>query len=220
MVIFITHQYKQYIIFLSSSLNICFWCSKEPSLWDGSFEYLQHMFWLRNKKKIMFIYALLSGMIRCSNESSQLTTCSLIWLFCYFSTGKDYQELRVKKRERRQPGVIQDLAYLHWERTGQPPAGPYSVSLSILVVSCLRFIVKPVFSNHSNWPAPCRTLLSKFFNFLWFVWVSLCQSTMFQSCWAWGGIRVGEREGNPGWFRTWPIFTGRELVNPLQDLTQ
>ena len=23
-------------------------CSKEPSHWDGSFEYPQHMFWLRN----------------------------------------------------------------------------------------------------------------------------------------------------------------------------
>ena len=31
-------------IFLSISFNICFGCSK-----DGSFEYPQHMFWLRNK---------------------------------------------------------------------------------------------------------------------------------------------------------------------------
>ena len=38
------------IIFLSISLNMCFWCSKEPSHRDGSFEYPQHMFWLRNKK--------------------------------------------------------------------------------------------------------------------------------------------------------------------------
>ena len=30
--------------------NICFGCSKEPSHRDGSFEYQQHMFWLRNKK--------------------------------------------------------------------------------------------------------------------------------------------------------------------------
>ena len=38
------------IIFLSISLNMCVWCSKEPSHRDGSFEYLQHMFWLENKK--------------------------------------------------------------------------------------------------------------------------------------------------------------------------
>ncbi|XP_041356070.1 WD repeat-containing protein 49-like [Gigantopelta aegis] len=40
--------------------------------------------------------------------------------------GKDYQELRIRKRERRQPGTIPNLPYLHWERTGQAPAGPYS----------------------------------------------------------------------------------------------
>ena len=38
------------IIFSSFSLNMCFGCSKEPSNRDGSFEYPQHIFWLRNKK--------------------------------------------------------------------------------------------------------------------------------------------------------------------------
>ena len=42
--------HKIAIIFFSMSLNICFGCLKEPSNRDGSFEYLQHMFWLRNKK--------------------------------------------------------------------------------------------------------------------------------------------------------------------------
>ena len=37
-------------IFLPISFNIRFGCSKEPSQQDGSFEYPQHMFWLRNKK--------------------------------------------------------------------------------------------------------------------------------------------------------------------------
>ena len=35
---------------MSVDLNICFGCLKEPSHWDGSFEYPQHMFCLRNKK--------------------------------------------------------------------------------------------------------------------------------------------------------------------------
>ena len=39
---------------------MCFGCSKEPSHGDASFEYPQHMFWLRNKKN-NFSYALLSG---------------------------------------------------------------------------------------------------------------------------------------------------------------
>ena len=33
-------------IFLSISFYICFGYSKEPSHWDGSFEYQQHMFWM------------------------------------------------------------------------------------------------------------------------------------------------------------------------------
>ena len=51
------------IIFLFIIINICSGCSKEPSHRNGSFEYPQHMFWLRNKKdrKISFSYALLSG---------------------------------------------------------------------------------------------------------------------------------------------------------------
>ena len=42
--------------FLPIILNIGFGCSKEPSHLDGSFEYPQHIFWLRNKK-IVFCYA-------------------------------------------------------------------------------------------------------------------------------------------------------------------
>ncbi|XP_071492952.1 cilia- and flagella-associated protein 337-like [Diadema antillarum] len=40
--------------------------------------------------------------------------------------GKEYQAVRMNKRERRQPGTIPDLPYLTWEKTGQPPAGPYA----------------------------------------------------------------------------------------------
>ena len=38
------------IIFLSISVIMCFGYSKEASHQDGSFEYPQHMFWLKNKK--------------------------------------------------------------------------------------------------------------------------------------------------------------------------
>ena len=37
-------------IFLLIGFIFCFGCSKEPSHRDGSFEYPQHMFWLRIKK--------------------------------------------------------------------------------------------------------------------------------------------------------------------------
>ena len=47
--------------FLSISLNICFGCSKEPSHRDGSFEYPQHMFWLRSKKNNFQVCTLIWG---------------------------------------------------------------------------------------------------------------------------------------------------------------
>ena len=49
------------IIFLSISLNMCFGCSKEPSHRDGSFEYPQHMFWMRNKKNNFQLRSLIWG---------------------------------------------------------------------------------------------------------------------------------------------------------------
>ena len=41
---------KNVIIFLFINFNMYFGRSKEPSHWDGSFEYPQHMFWLTNEK--------------------------------------------------------------------------------------------------------------------------------------------------------------------------
>ena len=38
------------IYFLTHLFKRVFGCLKEPSYWDSSFEYPQHMFWLRNKK--------------------------------------------------------------------------------------------------------------------------------------------------------------------------
>ena len=43
-------EHKIINVFLTISFNICFGFSKELSQWDGSIEYPQHMFWLRNKK--------------------------------------------------------------------------------------------------------------------------------------------------------------------------
>ena len=49
------------IIFVFISLNMCFGCSKEPSHRDGSYEYPQHMFWLRNKKNNFQLRTLIWG---------------------------------------------------------------------------------------------------------------------------------------------------------------
>ena len=54
-------KHKIVIIFLSISLTMCFGCSKEPSHPDGSFEYPQHMIWLRNKKNNFQLHTLIRG---------------------------------------------------------------------------------------------------------------------------------------------------------------
>ena len=46
---------KSLIIFLFIGLNMCFGCSKEPSHWDGSFEYPQHIFCLQNNKNKIWL---------------------------------------------------------------------------------------------------------------------------------------------------------------------
>ena len=46
-------------IFLPINFNMSFGCSKEPSQWEGSFEYPQHMFWLRNKKINFWLHTLI-----------------------------------------------------------------------------------------------------------------------------------------------------------------
>ena len=51
-------QRKNVNIFLAVIFSICFGCLKEPSHRDGSFEYPQHMIWLRNKKIIFLLSTL------------------------------------------------------------------------------------------------------------------------------------------------------------------
>ena len=53
-------------IFLPISLNMCFGCSKEPSHRDSSFEYPQHMFWLRLRKIFFQLHTLSGGLSYCS----------------------------------------------------------------------------------------------------------------------------------------------------------
>ena len=55
-------------IFLPISFNICFRCSKELSHlshWDSSFEYPQHMFWLRNKINMVLVRNLSPVILTC-----------------------------------------------------------------------------------------------------------------------------------------------------------
>lgn len=98
-------------------------------------------------------------------------------------TGKNYQELRVQKRERKQPSTIPDLPYLHWERTGHAPAGPYSVCISYycsLLISC------EIDKNISYMKFKQVLFSCEFhdkYNFLYFtIFVDKCQSYIVFCC--------------------------------------
>ena len=56
---------------------MCFGCSKEPSHQNGSFEYPQHMFWLRNMENIFLLRTLIWGPIK--QLGSRLGPTFRIW---------------------------------------------------------------------------------------------------------------------------------------------
>ena len=58
---------------------MCFGCSKEPSHWDISFEYPQHMFWVRNEENC-FQYTLLSGGLKICKNRQHFKSTNLSWL--------------------------------------------------------------------------------------------------------------------------------------------
>ena len=65
---------------------MCFGCSKEPSHWDGSFEYPQHMFWLRNKKSNIPIRSLIWRPVL----NFELVSSIRYKLACPFQEDSDY----------------------------------------------------------------------------------------------------------------------------------
>ena len=67
---------KIVFIFLPSNLNICFECSKELSHGDGTFEYPQHMFRLRNKNNNFQLHTLIWLLIWDLKQENKQT---LIW---------------------------------------------------------------------------------------------------------------------------------------------
>ena len=66
--IFLVHQFKH-----------LFWCSKEQSHWDCSFEYPHHMFWLRNKKININLHSYLGALS--PNEKKMLVSLAEIPCF-------------------------------------------------------------------------------------------------------------------------------------------
>ena len=89
--------------FLPISFNICFGCLDEPSHWDGSFEYPQHMFWLRIKKIIFWyapltkgLYFILIGWFLSNLQWSY--SLFVDWSECWFASGGKGKTLSILGR--------------------------------------------------------------------------------------------------------------------------
>ena len=102
---------------------MCFGCSKEPSHWDGSFEYPQHMFWLRNKKNNFQLHTLIwrpdaktahlnrtFGVIRCYfNPSSIKKTFKWVLLPTVY--------IKMRCTESWYLWYLSKLYNVHWAKT-------------------------------------------------------------------------------------------------------
>ena len=74
-----------------------FGCSKDPSQRDGSFEYPQHMFYLRNKKNNILLRTLIWGPDNNNNNSdnNDIVPCYRCSALALKSLNVDYKEKHV-----------------------------------------------------------------------------------------------------------------------------
>ena len=95
------------IIFLSISINMCFGCSKEQSHRESSFEYPQHMFWMRNKNNKFQVHTLIWGPVLHSNIEFIYTYA------CYrgvlYSIGRRRDTGKIMQNSRTFQGQLKDF---------------------------------------------------------------------------------------------------------------
>ena len=87
-----------------------FGCSKEPSHWDGSFEYPQHMFWLRIEKNTNQWPSVLSGGLGYAPYTNQKQK------FCrhFLLLSVNFIKMKIKKKcESRWCVAVRWMAILH-----------------------------------------------------------------------------------------------------------
>ena len=73
-----------------------FGCSKDPSQRDGSFEYPQHMFYLRNKKNNILLRTLIWGPDNDNNnDNNDIVPCYRCSALALKSLNVDYKEKHV-----------------------------------------------------------------------------------------------------------------------------
>ena len=103
-------QHKIAIIFLSISLNICYGCSKEPSHLDGSFEYRQHMLWMRNKEDSFPIHTSIwkpdMDAKLCRTWLAIFIRSQLIWICTVFNRKKELWKMSFFKMDTYQSSLL------------------------------------------------------------------------------------------------------------------
>ena len=109
-------QHKSVNIFLRIIFIVCFGCSKEPSHRDGSFEYPQHMFWLRNK--IFFCYSLLIKALSVSVKFCRIMPGLMfnffLWEYAIFATvGASVPHGLISGHSKKE--YVSDSGYLYWD---------------------------------------------------------------------------------------------------------
>ncbi|VDP78595.1 unnamed protein product [Echinostoma caproni] len=80
-------------------------------------------------------------------EICNILSCYRVNAWGHTLLGKEYQEMRVRKRQRRQPQTIPDLPYLYGERYGRPNYGPY-YSLQLSSFDPVQDLEQPDFMEH------------------------------------------------------------------------
>ena len=73
-------QCKIVNIFLPIIFSICFGCSKDPPHRDGSFEYPQHMFWLKNKNFLLWNALLTKGLVNIETRRNNPLVYKSLWI--------------------------------------------------------------------------------------------------------------------------------------------
>ena len=105
---------------------MCFGCSKQPSQLDGSFEYPQHIFWLRNKKNNFQLHTYLGACIwetdrgihdhcviyKC--QTIRVCDCYLsikVYYIIYFDRVPTVREKSVKNEKIQGQGKLREFLY-------------------------------------------------------------------------------------------------------------
>ena len=113
-----------------------FWVSKEPSHWDGSFEYPQHMFWLRNKKKYFSITH--------SKLKSCVSHCLLGNIACFLSSAGCFQNHLFWK-------IISEIP--SWSNSWDPDQTDIFSGLIWDQTVCKSYQQTTLLGNELLWPA-------------------------------------------------------------------